>query len=74
MAIDCHLPPSAARVSLIWVSAMRGDGSPSNPERLINLYFSDSGELLACHDPLNGPPDSFNAVAPQVAVEASGAT
>lgn len=39
---------------------MRGDGSPSNPERLINLYFNDAGELMACHDPLNGPPDSFN--------------
>jgi len=69
MAIDCHLPPSAARVSLIWVSAMRGDGSPSNPERLINLYFNDSGELLACYDPLNGPPDSFNAVFPAAPIE-----
>ncbi|MEN5126857.1 hypothetical protein [Pseudomonas alloputida] len=61
MSIERHIPPEAKRVSLIWVSAMRGDGSPENPERLINLYFSDDGVLMACFDPLNGPPDSYHA-------------
>ena len=44
---------------------MRGDGSPENPERLINLYFNDDGVIMASYDPLNGPPDSYN---PDVAV------
>ncbi|MFK3907914.1 hypothetical protein [Pseudomonas fulva] len=61
MSIECHLPPKAKRVSLIWVSAMRGDGTPGNPERLINLYFNDDGVLMACFDPLNGPADVFHA-------------
>jgi hypothetical protein len=38
---------------------MRGDGSHGNPERLIELYFARNGDLLACYDPINGPPDSF---------------
>ncbi|MNJ82555.1 hypothetical protein D3C77_820490 [compost metagenome] len=53
---------------------MRGDGSPSNPERLINLYFNDDGELMACYDPLNGPPDSFNAVFSTAAMDEALAT
>ncbi len=61
MSVERHLPPTAARVSLIWVSAMRGDGSPGNPERSINLYFNDDGVLMACYDPINGPPDSFGS-------------
>lgn len=40
---------------------MRGDGSQENPERLVHLYFSLDGQLLACNDELNGPPDSFTA-------------
>lgn len=56
------MPPHTARVvELIFVPAMRGDGSPGNPERVINLYFSKEGELMACYDPQNGPPDSFVA-------------
>lgn len=62
MAIERHLPPNVARASLICVNTMRGDGSPSNPERLINLYFRDDGELMACYDPLNGLPDSFDTL------------
>ncbi|WP_313329945.1 hypothetical protein [Pseudomonas oryzihabitans] len=46
-------------VQLIHVAAHRGDGSVTNPERIINLYFSPSGQLMACHDPLNGPVDGF---------------
>lgn len=60
MSIPCHLPPYKAElVQLIHVAAYRGDGSEENPERIVNLYFSQQGELLACHDPLNGPADGF---------------
>lgn len=60
MSIPCHVPPSRAElVQLIHVAAHRGDGSVTNPERIINLYFSPSGQLMACHDPLNGPVDGF---------------
>lgn len=60
MSVPCHLPPvRAAVVEVIHVSAMRGDGSAGNPERLIELYFARDGELLACYDPINGPPDAF---------------
>ena len=47
-------------IEVIHVAASRGDGSSDNPERLIDLYFALSGELLACHDPLNGPADGFD--------------
>ncbi|MEX3690793.1 hypothetical protein AB3X91_11890 [Paraburkholderia sp. BR14263] len=52
---------------MIALSAARGDGSEGNPERTINLYFSLDGRMLACYDPLNGPPDGFfaNGRAPQ---------
>jgi hypothetical protein len=46
-------------MNVIVVHAHRGDGSRANPERLIHLYFASDGRLLACHDPLNGPPDHF---------------
>jgi len=46
---------------LIHVPAHRGDGSEANPERIINLYFTKGGELVACYDPLNGPLDGFLA-------------
>jgi hypothetical protein len=63
MSVPMHLPPSrAAVVEVIHVPAMRGDGTAANPERLINLYFSLSGDLLACYDPQNGPPDSYLSV------------
>lgn len=62
MAVPCHIPPHRAEiVELIHVPAHRGDGTEANPERIVNLYFSKDGELLACHDPLNGPPDGFCA-------------
>lgn len=61
MPVPFHMPPHQARiVELIFVPAMRGDGSKENPERIINLYFSKEGELMACYDPLNGPPDGFS--------------
>lgn len=60
MSVPCHVPPSRAElVQLIHVAALRGDGSVTNPVRIINLYFSTSGQLMACHDPLNGPVDGF---------------
>ncbi|NTV11079.1 MAG: hypothetical protein HGA47_09940 [Zoogloea sp.] len=56
-----HLPPERATViEVVYLSAFRGDGSKANPERLIHLYFNPSnGEILACYDPMNGPPDSY---------------
>lgn len=64
--IDMHLPPDGVRViPVIVVPCYRGDGSASNPERLIYQYFSLDGELLACYDEINGPPDAFAAVNPQ---------
>ncbi|HLA34304.1 MAG TPA: hypothetical protein VJ001_05485 [Rhodocyclaceae bacterium] len=60
MSIDMHVSPVKAQVvQVIFVDAMRGDGSPENPERMIYMYFSLDGQLLACYDPLNGPPDGF---------------
>ena len=62
MSVPCHLPPDrAALVQVIHVCAMRGDGSSNNPERMIQMYFSTEGELLACFDPITGAPDAFFA-------------
>lgn len=53
MPIPCHLLPDRVEsIQVIHVSAMRGDGSPENPARAVELYFSPEGALLACHDPL----------------------
>ena len=61
MSVPCILEPSAAKViPVIFVSAFRGDGTEGNPVRMISLYYSLDGELLACYDELNGPPDSFH--------------
>src|SRR5574343_1160320 len=60
MPVPMHLSPlKVERVSLIYVLAMRGDGSAHNPAREIHRYYSDEGRLLACYDPINGPPDYF---------------
>lgn len=72
MPIPCHMPPDrAAVIQVIHVSAMRGDGSAQNPERMIQLYFSLEGDLLACFDPLNGAPDAYRA-APVAAGQGGG--
>lgn len=66
MAVECHLPPlRATLVQVIHFAAYRGDGTPGNPVRLANYYFSQEGEMLACYDPLNGPPDSFMVPMPK---------
>ena len=49
-------------IQVIFVPCHRGDGSLENPERVINQYFSLDGELLACYDEINGPPDSFRSL------------
>lgn len=60
MPVPCHVAPHTARVvELVFVPAMRGDGSEKDPERMIHLYFSLDGELMACYDPLFGPPDGY---------------
>lgn len=70
MPVPAHSPPHTARVvELIFVPAMRGDGSEGDPERMINLYFSKEGELIACYDPLYGPPDGYVARAQCLSVE-----
>jgi len=60
MSVPMHLCPTAKRVQLIFVAAMRGDGSKGNPERTVHYYFSDEGELMACYDPINGEPDAYH--------------
>lgn len=62
MSVPRHLPPHTAKVvELIFVPATRGDGYEQDPERVVHLYFSLEGELMACYDPLNGPPDGYVA-------------
>lgn len=63
MSIKCHLLPLTVRIAeVIHVNAARGDGTPENPTRSVNVYYSKEGEMLACFDPLNGPPDSFETL------------
>lgn len=65
MSIPMHINPlSVKRVTLTYVLAMRGDGSKENPERQVEYYYNDEGELVACHDPINGPPDGFKVFNP----------
>lgn len=52
-------PISAKVVQVIAVVGSRGDGSEEDPHRVVYQYFSLEGELLACYDEINGPPDSF---------------
>lgn len=55
-----HLDPLIVKkVSLILVACARGNGTPENPERTAFFYYADDGELMACYDPINGPPDSY---------------
>lgn len=51
--------PDVHRVELLYVGAWRGSGAPGDPVRQVALYYDlGSAELLACYDPVNGPPDS----------------
>ena len=60
MSVPMHINPlMVKRVKLIYVAAARGDDTKENPTRVAHYYYSDEGELLACYDPINGPPDSF---------------
>ncbi|WP_186178014.1 hypothetical protein [Burkholderia gladioli] len=43
-------------VEVIYVEAVRGNGTPESPDRLAHFYYSKEGVLLACHDPINGHP------------------
>lgn len=69
MPVSQHLPPSVEIAQMICVTAHRGNGSDANPERLIWLYYSMEGRLLACYDPLNGPPDWFCSLADRATAE-----
>ena len=60
MAVPMYMSPiSVRRVTLIQVMTMRGADSPENPGRMVTYYYDDNGELVACYDPINGPPDCF---------------
>lgn len=60
MPVPCHLEPlSVCVIQVVHVSAARGDGSPENPERSVEFYYSLDGRILASHDHESGPPDSF---------------
>lgn len=73
MSVERHLPPTdAAVIQVISFSSMRGDGSPENPERMANYYYSLDGRLLACYDPINGEPDAFLPLKPLVVAGAEG--
>lgn len=60
MPVHCNVEPmSVCVIQVVHVSAARGDGSPENPERSVEFYYSLDGRILASHDHENGPPDSF---------------
>lgn len=64
MSVPMHIPPSLVCVrKVIHVTASRGDGSPENPERSVDFFYTLDGALLACHDPVNGPADHFQPAA-----------
>ena len=63
MPVPMHLEPDRAKViEVIAVDGFAGDGSDNNPVRMIDLYFSLDGRLLAQHDPLNDPEDPADEV------------
>jgi hypothetical protein len=59
-----HIPPRVQRIEVMVVTCRRGDGSVRSPERVVQMYYSMDGELLACYDPINGPPDYFYPAIP----------
>lgn len=67
MSVPMHVDPSVRVVMVLHVAAFRGDGSPGDPERMVHRYYDAPGELLACYDPINGPPDAFVGRAPAAA-------
>lgn len=68
-----HIPPTSVEVvEVIRVVAMRGDGSPENPERAVDFYYSKDGRLLASYDEINGPPDHFRTVQSDLRMQFAG--
>jgi hypothetical protein len=66
MSVPEHLPPDVRKIDVFAVTGYRGDGSADNPEREVYAYYdAATGNLLACHDPLNGPPGWFQRPCPQ---------
>jgi len=61
MSVPMHLPPTLRRIEVIVVTTSRGDGSIRSPVRTAQMYYSMDCELLACYDPINGPPDYFHS-------------
>ena len=61
MNTPMHLEPlTVKRVSLIFVAALVGSGAKDDPERTAFFYYNDAGEMMACYDPIYGPPDCPN--------------
>lgn len=61
---EFHLLPEVRRVETLQLTVQRGaEGNPKNPLRWVWLYYGLDGQLLACYDPINGPPDAFNSPA-----------
>lgn len=50
-----HLTPNARVVQVVFVRAAVGQGTPADPAREVDLYYSLDGEELACFDPFHGP-------------------
>ena len=60
MNIPFRSSPLARVVQVIHVQACdtADDGTPRTPGCFVNMYFSLDGDLLACHNEANGPPDA----------------
>lgn len=50
--IDEYKMNSAKVIQVIESHVKRGNGTEDNPSRIITLYWSLNGELLAVYDPL----------------------
>ena len=60
MPVDFHQEPLSVRqMTVLHIVALRGDGTPASPVRQVQYFYSTTGEMLACVDPLNGPVDHF---------------
>lgn len=56
-------PSRVEVVEVIFVSTDRGDGTPANPHRGVNQYWSKDGRLLADSDSLFDCPEAASYMA-----------
>ncbi|WP_153075764.1 hypothetical protein [Paraburkholderia bonniea] len=45
-------------IKVIHVRVAAGSGDKGDPPRMVNFYYGQDGQLIACYDPLIGQPDS----------------